>query len=190
MERELINQQEKARMKFFKTQMEKNYYLGEFKENVIIALNKDEIENGKPYIEVLEAMKEHDAVLLKMRRDIPLKYFKPYIQEAEKIGLRYTLMDGITLLGDIGLVVVAKEALDNSDYDVTLENAGQKFVQSGLSEGYAYAMGKKISRKHYKELKEKMPSHIGNFKKFGIWDVLLGKECPIDKFEREKGRSK
>lgn len=188
MDRELIDQQEKMRQQFFKTQLEKNYYLGEFKENIIIGLNKDQIESGIVYEEVLEAMKEADAYLLKMRRDIPLKFFKPYIQEAETLKIRYTLVDGITLMGDIGLVVVSKESMDNKELNVVLESVGDDFIKAGLSPGFAYAMGKKISRKHYKELEAKLPAYAGNFKKFGILDILFGKECPIDRYEREKGR--
>ncbi|MCJ8341975.1 MAG: YueI family protein [Cetobacterium sp.] len=188
MERELIDEQEKARQKFFKTQLEKNYYLGEFKENIIIALTKDQIEDQLISEEVIEAMKEPDAVLLKMRRDIPLKFFKPYIKVAEDLKLRYRLVDGVTFLGEVGLVVVSEDALDNGNLDVILESIGEKFLKAGLSEGFAYAMGKKICKKHYRELEKKLPSFVGNFKKFNILDILLGRECPIDKFDKEKGK--
>ncbi|MGL6115207.1 DUF1694 domain-containing protein [Cetobacterium sp. SF1] len=188
MNRDIIDVQEKAKQKFLMTQIEKNYYLGEFKENVLIALTKEQVENKMVYEEVIEAMKEPDSILLKMKREVPLKFFKPYIQIAEEIGLRYRLVDGVTFLGDVAMVVVCEEALDNEDLDVVLESVGEKFIKAGLSEGFAYAMGKKICKKHYRELEKKLPSYAGNFKKFNIFDVLIGRECPIDKFEKEKGK--
>ena len=37
---ELFDEKEKARIKFQQVQVEKNYFLGEFKENVILAVRK------------------------------------------------------------------------------------------------------------------------------------------------------
>ena len=54
-----------------------------------------------------------------MRRDIPLKSLQPYIMAAEKIGLQYTLVDALDTQGDIGLVVVSKEAFDDEKTDIS-----------------------------------------------------------------------
>lgn len=117
---ELFDEKEKARIKFQQVQVEKNYFLGEFKENVILAVRKQELD-GKVLREVIEVMKREDAVLLKISRNIPLKKVKVYIDEAEKIGIKYRLVDGLSFVGDVGLVVVSKLSFDNAKKDVILE---------------------------------------------------------------------
>lgn len=186
---EIINEREQTKLKFLKKQSEKFLYLGEFKENIIIAVNKSDIEKNFIYDEVFEAMKRKDANLLKIRRDIKLEKIKVYIKEAENIKLRYTLVDDLSFRGDVGLVVVSKEELDNDDKDVILESKGKVFIEAGLSEGFAYAMGKKICPKHFKELEEKLPEYTNKFEKMNFFDRLFGKICIIDEFE-EKERKK
>jgi uncharacterized protein YueI len=181
-----IEEKEKAKINFLKSQMEKNYYLGEFKENILIALTKEQLETGIIYPEVFEAMKEEDAILLKMRRDISLKYLKAYIEEAEKIKLRYTLVASLENLGDIGLVVVSKDDLNNSDKDIILDNIEKIFTDVGLSKSYSKAIGKKICKKHYEELEKKLPTYKGLFQKMNFWDKLFGRICPIDEDERRR----
>lgn len=183
---DLIDERERAKINFLKSQMEKNYYLGEFKENIIIALHKKQLEDGIVYPEVLEAMKEWDAILLKMRRDVPLKFLKPYIEEAERIGLRYTLVDSLENLGDIALVVVSEEALANQNEDIVLDDIEEIFQGAGLPPGYSKAIGKKICKKHYELIEEKLPAYKGLFRKMSFFDKLIGKICPIDEVERRK----
>ena len=67
---ELFDEREKTKIKFQQVQVEKNYFLGEFKENIILAVRKQELD-GKLLREVVSAMKREDAVLLKISRSIP-----------------------------------------------------------------------------------------------------------------------
>ncbi len=177
----MIDEREKGRMKFAKSQVEKSYYLGEFKENVIAALHKDQLEEDSVYLEIIEAMKESDAVLLKMRRDIPLKKLKPYIDEAEKLKIRYQLIDGLSYRGDVALVVVSEEALENRHEDVVVRDMDQDFIDAGLGEEFSKARGKKICKSCFKELKDKLPEYRGSFKKMSIFDKLIGHKCAICK---------
>ena len=62
----IIMEKEKAKMRFFKMQSEKLEYLGEFKENVIIALDRMDIEKNLIRFEIKEAMKNKNAILLKI----------------------------------------------------------------------------------------------------------------------------
>ena len=41
--KEVLDEREKTKIRFVKTQMEKGDYLGEFKENVLAALKKDQL---------------------------------------------------------------------------------------------------------------------------------------------------
>ncbi|MGL4254369.1 MAG: DUF1694 domain-containing protein [Fusobacteriaceae bacterium] len=183
---EIRDAQFQTRKKFFQTQAEREKYLQEFKENIIISLNKEEIESGVLYPEIIEAMHEPDAVLLKMRRDIPLKFLKPYIEVAEKIGLRYTLIDALSFVGEVGLVIVSKEAMDNEGNDLAIDSINQKFIEKGLSSAYPKNFGKKICKKHYRLLSEKLPLYRGSFKEFSLIDKIFGQVCPICESERKK----
>ena len=183
---DIINEREKAKLHFLKTQTEKLIYLGEFKENVLAALDKPEIERNLIHNEIKEAMRDPRAVLLKIRRDIPFESIKTYIDEAEKIGLRYTLVDDITFRGNIGLVVVSQEALDNENKDVVLESSTKIYTDAGLSEAFIYGEGHKICPRHYKELKEKLPERIDKFQEMNFFDRLFGKVCPIDRFDKKE----
>lgn len=188
MDKDIIAAQEKTRNTFFETQAEKIKYLQEFKENIIISLNKEDVESGFIYPEIIEAMHEPDAVLLKMRRDIPLKCLKPYIEVAEKIGLRYTLIDNVNIVGEIGMVVVSKDAMDNKKIDLKIDNLGKKFKEKGLDEDYPKYIGQKICSKHYKMVEQKYPLYRGSFTEFSFWDKLFGHVCPLceKKGEKEK----
>ena len=85
----ITSKKEEVRDNFIKKQLEREYYLQEFKERVIVSLNKEEVESDYVYPEVVEALHEPDAIAIKMRRDIELKYLKPYIAVAEKLGKKY-----------------------------------------------------------------------------------------------------
>lgn len=187
MQDEIRDAKFQAQKKFLMTQAEKDQYLEEFKENIIVSLNKSDIESGIIYPEIIEAMHEPDAILLKMRRDIPLKFLKPYIEVAEKINLRFTLIDALNFVGDIGLVVVSKDAMDNSGSDLVVDTLIKKFKDAGLSESYPKNFGKKICKKHFELISEKLPLFKGSFKKLSLMDKILGHTCPICEDERKRG---
>lgn len=192
MQKEIIAAQEQAKKKFFQTQIERKSFLEEFKENIIISVNKDHIETDFIYPEIIEAMHEPDAILLKMRRDIPLKYLKPYIQIAEKIKLRYTLIDGLSFVGDVGIVIVSRHAMDNESDNISVESLEEKFNKAGLPTYYSKYIGKKICKKHYEEIEKKAPIFKSSFEKITIIDRILGHNCPIEEEEKERmknGRS-
>lgn len=186
MNKDIMAIQEQTRNRFFKTQTEREQYLQEFKENIIISINKNDVETGIIYPEIIEAMYEPDAILLKMRRDISLKYLNPYIEVAEKIGLRYTLIDALTFVGNIGIVVVSQEAMDNQNINLVVDTLEKKFVKAGLESYYSKYIGRKICVKHYKKIEEKMPLYRGSFIKFNFFDKIFGHICPICEEERGK----
>ncbi|MGL4424931.1 MAG: DUF1694 domain-containing protein [Cetobacterium sp.] len=183
---DIINEREKAKLNLFKAQAEKLIYLDEFKENVLAALEKQEIERNFIHKEIKDIMKNENAVLLKIRRDIPFDCIKPYIDEAEKIGLRYMLVDDTTFRGNVGLVVVSKEALENEDSEVIVQSATKIYTDAGLNENFIYGEGHKICPKHYKMLKEKLPNNLDKFEEMNFFDRLFGKVCPIDRFDKKE----
>lgn len=184
---EISEQKENVKNKFIEKQIEKSYYLNEFKERIIISVKKSEVENGHVLQEIIEAIHEPDAEALKMRRDIDLKFLKPYIEVAEKIGVKYTLVDAVGLQGDIGIIVISKEEFDNEEVDTDIGGLGSQFEERGLKAYYAKHLHKKICNRHYKLIKEKYPLLKGSFKKFSLIDRIFGAVCPIcEEEKREK----
>lgn len=182
----LIDEKERVKINFHKTQAEKAYFLGELKENIILAVSKEKL-NGKLLMQVTEAMNRKDVVLLKIRRDIPLKNIKIYIKEAEKIGIKYRLVDAVSFFGDIGLVIVSKEKLDENR-EILAKERGHEYREKGLPKYFADYEGKKICKKHYLMIFEKLPQYIDRFKRLTFVNKLLGEKCPICTRERKDSR--
>lgn len=181
---ELFDEKEKTKIRFQQVQVEKNYFLGEFKENVILAVRKQELD-GKILREVVDAMKREDAILLKISRNVSLKKVKVYIDEAEKIGIKYRLVDGLSFAGDVGLVVISKLSFDNANKDVILEKRSQPYEDLGLPACFSKYEGQRICRKHFTMLMDKIPLYAERFDKLDILDRLMGKKCPICEEERK-----
>lgn len=184
----IVDKTSQTKINFLKTQAEKSYYLDEYKENVAMALTEEQINSGLVYEEIIEELKKPSTAYLKMKRDISLKKLKPYIIEAEKVHVRYTLVDALDLRGDIGLVVVAKDPFDTNDRKIVLEDIGEKFKKAGLYSDYVKYFGEKLCEKHYNMVLEKLPEYAKRFEKLTFVDRLFGKDCPICRVEKEKNR--
>ncbi len=183
---EFLDENEKHKMNFIKTQSEKNIYLGEYKERVVAALNKDQVIEDDVYPEILNAMKRADVKRIKLSREIPFENLKPYIMAAEKIGVRYELVDGLSYRGEIGLVVVSDEALDNKEKDLVIRDMDQDFIDVGLGEVFSKNRGSRICKKCYKEVEEKLPEYKDSFRKINFAEKFFGFKCPICKQKKRK----
>lgn len=183
----IFDKQEETKKQFVKTQVERGFYLGEYKERIIAALQKDQIEEDDVYPEILKAMGSKEAHILKMSRELSIKKLRPYIREAEKLGLRYQLVDGLSYSGNIGLVVASKDALDIQAENLVIRDMDQDFIDAGLGEIYSKNRGKRICKEHYKKLEDKLPEYKHTFKKFNIFDKIIGRECPICRAEKNLG---
>ena len=184
----LITKAEQTKINFLKTQAEKSFYLNEYKENVSMALTDEQINSGLVYQDIINEMKKSSTACIKMRRDIPLKNLKPYILEAEKLNVRYTLVDALDLQGNIGLVVVTKEPFDTNDREIVLEDIGDKFEKAGLYREYIKYFGEKLCTRLYNLVAEKLPEYKERFQELTLMDRIFGKECPICRLEKEKNR--
>lgn len=184
---DLLDEKEKTMNRLYDIQSQKNYYLGEYKERIMVALNKDQIIEDKLYEEVIEAMKKPEAKVMKMRRDVGLKYLKPYIKEAEKLDFRYELIDGFTYVGEIGLVVVTEQALENDDEDIVIRDVDQDFLDVGLGYEFSKNQGKHICNECYIKIEDKLPSYLEKFSRINIIDKLLGNKCPVCRDKKKLG---
>lgn len=188
--RDNIEEGKKLQTIFAKTQAEKNFYLGEYKERVLGALTKDQLIKDDVYQEIYFLMEQPESYLLKLSRDVGLKHLKPYISYAEKIGLKNQLVDGLNYRGDIGLVIVSKEALINQRKDLIIRDMDQDFIDAGLGEVVSKSRGSRICRKHYHKIEELLPNYLNDFKKIGILGKLIGQTCPICEAEKNSNRRK
>ncbi|MGI6225636.1 MAG: YueI family protein [Peptococcales bacterium] len=94
---------------------EKNAHLGYFRERVIKALTKKQVEEPGTYKEILEAIKDPRAKRLVVTNDVKLSFAMDYINLAQKNNLEFTLVNGQNFTGEIGLVVVSDSAVDVED---------------------------------------------------------------------------
>lgn len=186
--KESLDEEKRVANSFAKTQIEKSYYLGEYKERVLGALNKDQIIEDNIYPEIIDLMGRKEAYLLKISRDVEIKKIKPYIAHAEKIGLKYQLVDGLGYRGDIGLVVVSESALEFQNENLVIRDMDQDFIDVGLGEVFSKSMGLSICSKHYSDVKKKLPNYINEFKKINLLGKFLGQKCPICQAEKEHRR--
>ena len=129
MNENLIDKESQVKINFLKTQAERAFYLDEFKENVALALTEEQLRSGIVYPEIIERIKQSDVAYIKMKREIELKFLKPYIVEAERINVRYTLVDSLNLLGNIALVIVVKDAFDTNEREILIKDIREKFQE-------------------------------------------------------------
>ena len=184
---DLLDEKEKKMNQLYSIQHQKKYYLGEYRERVILALKIDQLVEDEIYSEVVEAMKSDCAKLLKLRRDIGLKYLKPYIKEAERLDFRYELIDGLSYLGDIGLIVISDKALDNEEDELVVRDMDQDFLDVELGYEFSKNQNKRICNECYLKIEDKLPSYLNKFKRLNIIDKLLGTNCPVCRDRKKLG---
>jgi uncharacterized protein YueI len=184
---ELLDEKDKRMNQLYSIQQEKKYYLGEYRERVIVALEIDQLVEDEVYPEVIEAMKNPKAKFMKLRRDIGLKILKPYILEAEKLNFRYELIDGLSYVGKIGLIVASDLALDNEEKELVIRDMDQDFLDVGLGYEFSKNQGKHVCNECHLKIEDKLPNYIEKFERLNIVDKLLGKNCPVCRDRKKLG---
>lgn len=178
---EILNTKNKTKINFANTQNEKAYFLGEYKERVIAALNKDQLIEDGFYPEIEVALKHKEAKIMKISRDIPFNKIKIYVKKAEKLNVRYLLVDGISYRGNIGLIVASDECLSENIENPIIRDMDEDFTEAGLGENFSKAIGKKICSDCYGEIDQKLPEKKELFIKKSFMDRFFGAKCPICK---------
>ncbi len=184
---EIIDAKDKRMNRIYNVQQEKKYYLGEYRERVLAALKVDQLVEDELYVEIVEAMKDPKAKFLKLRRDVGLKFLKPYIKEAEKLNFRYELIDGLSYLGDIGLIVASDLALDNEDQELVIRDMDQDFLDVGLGYEFSKNQGKHVCNQCHIIIKDKLPQYLDKFERLNFIDKLMGKKCPVCRDRKKLG---
>lgn len=158
---------------------EKNCYLGVYKERVLVALTKQEVEEKTIYKEVLDALDKKIAFQMVLLRTVETKYLKKYMQLADKYGVNCKLIDSLSLVGDIALVVCAKDSIGR-DINPVVKSKLERFTEAGLPRVYYDCIGKKISKKYMDIIKQKVPQLADEYQQLSFLDMLFGEKCPIE----------
>ena len=129
---DLMNSIEKSKDRAFEAKIEKNIYLGEYKERVIAALTFSQVKEKGIYPEIEDALGDKAAKKLLISRELGFDYSKKYIEISKRKNIPYKLVDSIVNTGEIGLVVASDDAIENPLDNPIVKTAKEKFKEAGL----------------------------------------------------------
>ncbi|AGB42330.1 hypothetical protein Halha_2456 [Halobacteroides halobius DSM 5150] len=155
---------------------EKNRFLGEFRERVLIALTYNQVKAGKGYQQVKDNIKDPEATKLIVNREVDQKSAKEYIRLAREANLSFKRVDSPDFTGDIALIVVSDHAVNKED--VSIRDKEKYLLEQGIPKELIDAQGDKVCADCYQLVKEKAPQELDNYQQFSWLDKLLGAECP------------
>lgn len=178
---DLMRKIEKTKDRVLEVKLERNMFLGEYKERVLVALTFDEVMEKGIYYEVEKALENIEAKKLLISREIDFKFIKKYIEIAKSKNKPYKMIDSLLNVGDIGLVVVSDDAISNPLENPIVISKKENFKEHKLNEIYYMAMGQKICKFHYEIIKKELPEYEKNYSEIGFMDSLFGTTCPICK---------
>lgn len=176
---DILKEIEKQKDRAFNALQEKNSYLGIYRERVLLALTKEEVEEKWIYKEVIEAMKSPNAKRMILSRAVDLKYLKKYMNLAKEKDMSCKLVDGLSYVGDVALVIASDDAIKNQKNPFVISRM-DRIRKSGLPSAYYDAIGKKISEKYMKVIKILIPELASEYKVLTFWDKLMGERCPLE----------
>ena len=176
---DLMNSIEKSKDRAFEAKIEKNIYLGEYKERVIAALTFSQVKEKGIYPEIEDALGDKAAKKLLISRELGFDYSKKYIEISKRKNIPYKLVDSIVNTGEIGLVVASDDAIENPLDNPIVKTAKEKFKEAGLPDIYFEALEKSICDFHMDIIKKEMPEYEKKYKELNFLDKLFGAKCPI-----------
>ena len=161
-------------------QAEKNLFLGEYKERVIKALTVEEIKEKGIYYVIEKALEDKDVDKMVISRHADFNDIKKYIEIAKQKRVPYKMIDNLAYVGQIALVVVAKDAIVHEDGDeIVVTSKLEKCHLKHLPDVYFEAMESAVCDFHLDIIKKEMPEYAKNYKELTFMDKLFGSKCPI-----------
>ena len=161
-------------------QVEKNLFLGEYKERVIKALTFEEIKEKGIYYEIEKALEDKDVDKMVISRHADFNDIKKYIEIAKQKRVPYKMIDNLAYVGQIALVVVAKDAIVHEAGDeIVVTSKLEKCHLKHLPDIYFEAMESAVCDFHLDIIKKEMPEYAKNYKELTFIDKLFGSKCPI-----------
>ncbi|GAB6137304.1 YueI family protein [Halanaerobaculum tunisiense] len=155
---------------------EKNQFLGEYRERVLLALSFAQVEEDNIYPQVKTAIKDPEATKLIINRQVDSQAARDYIKLAQEADVSFKKIDSPDFIGKIALEVVSDHAVNKED--IFVESREDYLLEQGLPTELIAVQGEKICSDCYQLLQEKAPGEVDNYQQMSWLDKLLGVDCP------------
>ncbi len=155
---------------------EKRKFLGEFKERVLIALTRAQVEEAGTYPQVMEGIKDPEAEKIVIDREVDMNSAREYIRLAQEYNISFKKVGSPEFEGEIGLVVVSDQAVDREE--IFVKSREEYLRDKGIPNDLITAQGEKLCADCYQLIAQKAPEELDNYKQLSWFDKLLGKKCP------------
>lgn len=154
---------------------ERALYLGHLRERVLKVLTGEQVREPWIYPEIAKATCSKNARKVVVRGDIARKHYKKYERLAHKAGLRFKLSSSARYKGDAGLVVLAKEALENKVNAVP--GRMDKYRELDIPLPLSGGKQRKVCAKCYHKINRLAPELLGYYRRLNFLDRFLGEKC-------------
>ena len=172
---ELMEHIENFKDRVREVKLEKNIFLGEFKERVLAALTREQVKEKGIYPEIEKALENKEAKKMIISREMDFND----INLAKDKGIAYKMIDSLLYTGEIGLVVASDDALSKPLENPIVKTKEEIFKEKNLPPVYYKSIGSKICEFHREIIKNELPEYEHSYKEIGFVDSLLGTRCPI-----------
>ena len=170
---------EKIKDRALATTLERNSFLGEYKERVLAVLTFDEVREKGIYDEIEKALENKEAKKMIVSREVDFKCIKKYLDMAKNKHVSCKMMDNLLNTGEVCLVVASDEALSHPLENPIVESKIEKIREKNLPDIYYKAMGNKICDFHSDIIEKEIPEYRNYYGKIEFLDSLFGTKCPI-----------
>ena len=168
---------EKAKDRALATTIERNSFLGEYKERVLAALTFDEVREKGIYDEIEKALENKEAKKMIVSREVDFKCIKKYLDMAKNKHVSCKIIDNLLNTGEVCLVVTSDEALSHPLENPIVESKIEKIREKNLPDIYYKAMGNKICDFHSDIIEKEIPEYRNYYGKIEFLDSLFGQSA-------------
>ena len=176
---DVMNKIEKIKDRALAATIEKNSFLGEYKERVLAALTFDEVNEKGIYNEIEKALGDKEAKKMIVSREVDFKCIKKYLDIAKSKHISCKMMDNLLNTGEVCLVVASDDALNHPLENPIVESKIEKIREKNLPDIYYKAMGNKLCSFHSDIIEKEIPEYKNYYGKIEFLDSLFGTKCPV-----------
>ena len=176
---DVMNNIEKIKDRALAATIEKNSFLGEYKERVLAALTFDEVNEKGIYNEIEKALGDKEAKKMIVSREVDFKCIKKYLDMAKSKHISCKMMDNLLNTGEVCLVVASDDVLNHPLENPIVESKIEKIREKNLPDIYYKAIGKKLCSFHSDIIEKEIPEYKDYYGKIEFLDSLFGTKCPV-----------
>ena len=176
---DVMNNIEKIKDRALAATIEKNSFLGEYKERVLAALTFDEVNEKGIYNEIEKALGDKEAKKMIVSREVDFKCIKKYLDMAKSKHISCKMMDNLLNTGEVCLVVASDDALNHPLENPIVESKIEKIREKNLPDIYYKAIGNKLCSFHSDIIEKEIPEYKDYYGKIEFLDSLFGTKCPV-----------